>query len=233
MTRTLIFQAKDIDSSIFLSSPDNGLNFEGIIPSFLNKVTKESNIEIVYLHVPSGRVEEYLAQHKLDGSLMNKEWLVNPSNFLFTKPFLKFGYYFFSTKVLDNKINFESYLIGKRICTHRSYTYSEYPLLPKLFEEEKSIRIDSSSDESMLKMLLKGRCDVTLINEHTADWLIDNIFKNDLLYRSSKPIFNIEVTMAFASNWQSFVNDLNAYIDEIEGTDQMEEMINTAKKIKY
>ena len=109
-----------------MSSSDDEADFEGIIPSFLNKVAKKSNIKIEYNHVPSGRVEEYLERNKLGGSLMNKEWLVNPRNYLFTKPFLKYGYYLISTKPMNN-INFERYLVGKRICTHRSYTYPEYP----------------------------------------------------------------------------------------------------------
>ncbi|MDO6445683.1 transporter substrate-binding domain-containing protein [Colwellia sp. 1_MG-2023] len=229
----LVFQAKEVNKSVYMYSEDNGLTFEGIMPSILNRVAKKSNIKISFYHVPSSRVEEYLFTNKLDGSLMNKEWLDNPENFLFTKPFLKYGYFLFSTKAINEKQGYENYLTGKRICTHRSYLYPEYPVLSKLFDENKSIRIDSENDLSMLKMLLKNRCEVTIIDEHTGDWLINNLFKNESLYRSNKPIFNVELTMAFTTQWQPFVKEINNYIDKINKTNEMENIIKEAKAIKY
>jgi polar amino acid transport system substrate-binding protein len=226
----LYFQAKDPTSSIFMTPSAIDNTEKGIVPLILAKISKALKIKIIYYHVPSGRVEKLLTNGQLDGSLMNKEWLVKPKNFIFSRPFLNYQVYLYSKKPFAKQASNLEILTDKSICTHRSYRYAEYPLLQQLFIQKKATRIDSADERAMLQMLLKNRCDIALIDEFTTPWLLNSVeFKGAQVFKSAFPIISIELTMAFSKKWHFFVEQLNSHISQLIASGEMNKLLQKAQ----
>lgn len=85
-----------------------------------------------------------------------------------------------------------------------------YPSVTALFENGSVKRVDSSERLSMLNMLIKNRCQYTIMHQHYADTLIkSDTFKDIQIYRS--PLASNVVYMAIFLRPE--LKDIKQYFD--------------------
>ena len=227
--KTLYFQAKDAGPSIYMTPTSVNASSLGIIPRLFDEVITTLDITVVYQNAPSRRVEEYLNDGQLDGSIMNKEWMKNLDDVIFTIPFINYQVFIYSLTPIGKNKTFKTILSGKRICTHRGYSYSEFSELSTLFDNNTSFRVDSDHEPLMIKMLLKERCDIALIDEHSADWLFKTLQINKKIFKYPTPLISTNLTLAFNKKWYILVEKLNDHIRALNASSKMDEIINNAK----
>ena len=226
---TLYFQAKADRITVYTTPTSIAPDAKGIIPLILADIVKELNINVVYLRIPSGRVEDALLSGVLDGSMMSKTDMNSPDEVIFTKPFMTYQIFMYSKSPFTTNQSLDAVLVGKRICTHRSYNYSEVPDLDKLFTEKKSYRVDSETEFSMWSMLKKNRCDIALIDEHTANWLMASEPLENRVFKSSFPLISIEMTIVFSKKWKKLVEQLNEHISDLTISGKMTDIFRQAE----
>lgn len=226
---TLYFQARANKKTVYTTPTAIDPDANGIVALILADVVKRLNIEVVYQRLPSGRVEEALLSGALDGSMMSKKDMISPDEVLFTRPFMTYQIFLYSKSPFEKNKPLHALLVGKRICTHRSYTYPGVTDLLNVFAEKKSSRIDSGSDFTMWGMLQKNRCDIALIDEHTANWLMASAPSENKMFQSPLPLISIEITMAFNNQWKDLVERLNEHISNLISSGKMVEIYRQAE----
>ena len=206
---------------VIYKDQDTG-NFQGIVPDILNSMP-ESSIEIEYIHHNRLRGEDALYTNEVDATILTKEWASSPEKLIFTSPIFKHRDFIYSDAPFPAGAELDTTITGSDVCARRGYTY---PKLQQFFDRGSAKRIDTSSEETELKMLLLDRCHVAVVNEFIAEWLINNNNWQDDIYKLQYPLSDIDFTMAFTPDWQDFVLQLNNHISRIEESGELAAIIS-------
>jgi ABC-type amino acid transport substrate-binding protein len=196
--------------------------FKGIVPDILSSMPEEDRVRVDYIQYTRIRGEEALYNKDVDASILTREWASEPDKLLFTLPIYQHRDFIYSNKPVSPSSGLEEVLSGKNICTRRGYIYPE---LQHFFDEGIAFRIDTSSEETELKMLMLERCQLAVVNEFIADWLINNNDWQDEIHQALYPLNSIDFTMAFSPTWEAFVDKLNQHIMSIEQNGELAKII--------
>lgn len=200
--------------------------FKGIVPDILNSMPPEHQVSIDYIQHNRSRGEDALYNNEVDATILTKEWASNPDKLIFTRPIYKHQDFIYSNQAQYPMTDLEQTIAGKDICTRRGYIYPE---LEYFFQQDLADRVDTSSEETELRMLLLNRCQLAVMNEFIADWLINNnAWQGDI--HQLNLLNSIDFTMAFTPAWREFVDKLNQHIDRIEQNGELEKIINENRR---
>ena len=203
--------------------------FVGIVPDILNSMPEEDRVRIDYIQYTRIRGEEALYSKDVDASILTREWASAPEKLLFTLPLYPHRDFLYSNKPINPALGLEQIISGKNVCTRRGYIYPE---LQHFFSQDIANRVDTSSEETELKMLMLERCHFAIVNELIADWLINNNNWQNDIYQAQTPLNSINFTMAFSPNWKGFVDKLDQHILRIQQNGELAEIINRNKQAK-
>lgn len=158
----------------------------GIIPDLLQGVTQ---LNISFISNSRKRSEEQIYNNKADMILLSKAWLKHPEKVIATIPIHQHRSFLYRVKEFPKNFSLEKLHKTELVCTRKGYFY---PTLKIYFDNKILERVDSSSQISMMKMLLKKRCDYTAMSEFNAQNVLrSSAFKNKVIYRSEQPISTV------------------------------------------
>jgi ABC-type amino acid transport substrate-binding protein len=133
-------------------------------------------------------------------------WLENPKKFIYSNTIMPHVSYMYSTKKFQDQFSLNAHN-GALICTRRAYSY---PLLQPYFDDGKLVRVDSSSQQSIVNMLSKERCDFAVMSEENARGVMfDSVFCQSEFYQSPLPVMSDEVGFIINENLTQTRNKIN------------------------
>ena len=171
---------------IYKNKNKNTDHYQGIIPDVLQGLISDGLLKIKYVEYNRQRGENSLYNGKTDMSLLSKSWLLQPEKLIYTVPIIEHRSFLYREQKFTK--NFTLKKLGKNnfVCTRRVF---KYPKLQPYFDHGYLRRIDSTNQQTMLKMLFKHRCDMVVLNELNALSVFNkNIFKGKVLHKSIQPI---------------------------------------------
>jgi ABC-type amino acid transport substrate-binding protein len=186
-------------------------NVVGLVPEILQDFFQQQNIQVNYVADNRTRAEHRLYQGDVDAILLAKEWTQHPDKLLFSEPLLEHQDYLLARQPLPAQGQLTDWITGKAICTRQYYVYDAFTAF---FQSNQTARVDSSSELTQLKMLLNGRCDYAIMNEHVANWLLHHHFPNNKLYRSVTGFSPVGLTVAFHPRWKPQLAAFNRYLQQ-------------------
>lgn len=183
----------------------------GMVPEVLQEFFQQQNIRINYVSDNRTRAEHLLYQGKVDAMLLAKEWSKEPGQAIFSVPLIEHKDYLFSLTPIAVQGTLADWVKGKAICTRQYYVYEA---LAPFFLNNATARVDSSSEQTQLRMLLNGRCDYAYMNEHVAYWLLKHQFPDQHVYRSTEGFGAVGLTIAFHPRWEKQLQLFNRYLEQ-------------------
>lgn len=183
----------------------------GLVPELLQDFFQQQNIQVNYVADNRTRSEHRLYQGEVDAMLLAREWAKNPEQLLFSEPLLAHQDYLLALKPLPAQGQLADWIKGKAICTRQYYVYDAFT---DFFQSNVSARVDSPSELTQLKMLLNGRCDYAILNEHVANWLLYHHYPQHKLYRSATGFGSVGLTVAFHPRWKPYLPAFNQYLQQ-------------------
>jgi ABC-type amino acid transport substrate-binding protein len=183
-------------------------SYKGLIPDLLKEVSKQHSITVNYVDSNQQRIEVLLSTGKIDGFFSSGVWLENPNKLISSRNITAHKSYIYSARPFPKDFTFSD-IKGSSICTRKHYSY---PSANAFFDNGSAQRVDSSERLSMLNMLIKDRCQYTIMHQYNADALLNlEQFIKTQVYRSSLP--NNEVFMAIFLRPE--LVDIKQYIDSV------------------
>lgn len=166
--------------------------YDGVIVDILNKTKADYGIETSYVDSHRTRIESAINAGKVDGILSSNSWLKSPENLLSSITVHQHNSFFYKLGKFDDNFNIEL-VKSTTICTRNGYVY---PSITDLLENKSLIRFDVSSQELMLKMLLKNRCKLVIMNEHNATAILNKpSYQNANIFSSPLPSDTVKVSI--------------------------------------
>lgn len=193
----------------YMYQDENTEKVVGLVPELLQDFFNQHHISVHYVADNRTRAEHRLYQGEVDAILLAKEWTQHPEQLLFSEPLLEHQDYLFSRQPLAAQGQLADWVKGKTICTRQYYVYAA---LTPFFQNQGTVRVDSSSEMAQLKMLLNDRCDFAFMNEHVAYWLMYHHFPDHQLYRSAQGFGPVGLTVAFHPRWKTVLPAFNQYL---------------------
>jgi polar amino acid transport system substrate-binding protein len=136
---------------------ENGKLVSGIIKNIIDAMSAELNVDIEYIYTPRKREERYLQNHKIDITVIsNPSWLENSEQYLWSNPLFLEKDILVTVREKHLKINGLADLEQMTIGTILGYSY---PVLDKLFLENKLMRSDVNRLNLNFHRLSKGWID--------------------------------------------------------------------------
>jgi polar amino acid transport system substrate-binding protein len=141
----------------------------GILMDVLRAVTGPLDCTVTFRRLPDRRGWDMLAHGGVDVYATAREWIENPDRFLWTEPFMHnddvLVYRAGSPQIYSGP---ES-LYGRTVACIKGFVY---PALEDHFGPGRIMRIDATSPEAMLELLVRGRADAVLVNHTEIRWIL-------------------------------------------------------------
>jgi polar amino acid transport system substrate-binding protein len=198
-------------------------SYKGLIPDILNEVSKQHAITVNYVDSNQQRIEVFLASGKIDGFFASKAWLENPRGLINSRNITAHKSFLYSTRRFPQDFRLMD-IKGSNICTRKHYVY---PSVSALFNQGHAQRVDSSERPSMLNMLIKDRCQYTIMHQYNADALIDSVeFSNTQFYRSPLPSNVVYMSIFLRPELTDIKHYIDSVVEKMESNGRLAESIN-------
>ena len=136
----------------------------------------------------------FLASGKIDGFFSSVAWLENPHKLIKSRNIKAHKSYLYSTRPFATDFTLSD-IKDSSICTRKHY---KYPSVSTLFDNGSAQRIDTSERLHMLNMLIKNRCQYSIMHQYNADFLINSLqFNSTPIYRSPSPSKVVNMSIFF------------------------------------
>lgn len=180
----------------------------GIIPELLAPFFLAEGIKVEYLYDNRAGAEQRLYKGEVDAMMLSPDWAMQPEKLLFSIGIMPYHDYLFA-RTAEEVVQSIGQLQDKTICTRQYYVY---PTLQPLFAKGTLLRLDSSSQEAQLRMVLNKRCDLVYMNDLIVHWLAEQKFAAVQMYPAAIAVAQSELNIALNPRWQPLLPRLNAFL---------------------
>ncbi|MDM7860766.1 transporter substrate-binding domain-containing protein [Alteromonas sp. ASW11-36] len=207
-TLTLVVNSPGTPPHLYFNQTEN--KYDGVIPDLLRYAERNSHLTIEYVDSHRNRNEKFVSSGKFDMFYSSIAWVSQPADFISTIPIFSHESFLYAIVPFPADFSLDLNTTGK-VCTRRGF---KYPALEPLFADGNLIRIDSSSHDTMLKMLILGRCDMVEMNLKNASALIyAEEYKSTEFYRSSLPTSSVPAALIMHPNRAAERDIFNRFIE--------------------
>lgn len=193
----------------------------GILPELFAPFFRQQQLTSRYVFNNPLRAEQALYQGEIDAMFVSPSWLEHPDALLFSDAVLNYDDYLFSLKAEDVDLDLTA-ARALKICTREHYIYPE---LEVYFSRQGFVRIDASSQEAQLKMLLNQRCDLVYMNDVIAHWLMQQQLSPVRLFKLPQGAARASLSVSLHPRWQALLPALNQYILQLQQSGAIEQAI--------
>lgn len=205
-SETLIIHHAQFPPFIYLNGRSEQVT--GILPELFEAFFRQQKLSSRYVFNNPLRAEHALYQGDIDAMFINPAWVSQPADLLFSDAVINYDDYLFSLKPEDAAIDLTA-ARRLKICTREHYIY---PQLEPYFNQQGFIRVDSSSQEAQLKMLINQRCDLAYMNDVIANWLVRQQLQPVKLYPLQQAVAKSSISVCLHPKWHALLPALNQYI---------------------
>lgn len=204
--RALLFNMTSDGYPPFLIHPADGMPRGGIIHDTVATILDRLDHKLQPVWVPKKREIISLKLGKMDAMATALEWLRRPEDYLFSDPVMKVSNVLYSP--VNRPVDFHKIkdLSGLTAITHLGYVYP--PMAPH-FRNGTIHRHDTTSETAMLKMVMAGRGDFTIINDLVGQWLIRKNSWQARFSRSAREVTYYDYRILFTRKWAGLVPGFN------------------------
>jgi polar amino acid transport system substrate-binding protein len=225
---TLVYNVTDTGYPPFMIHPDSPEdNPRGIMYDILESAGKNLGFKVKVVTIPKKREIYFFNSNLLDVHATAREWVSNPSRFVFSEPVIKVKNVLFSLKA--NPFSYKSIddLNGKTAVAHIGFVY---PPLTAKFESGTITRVDAGSEVAMLRMIQLGRGDFAIINNLVGAWHIKERGLEDQFHATEKAVTDYEYRFMFSKKWAKLVPKFNQELKKMKTDGRLSKII---KKYGY
>ena len=197
-------------------------DFSGIVVDIFDSMSDYHSGAIDYEVHNRVRGEQQLYTGKFQATILSPQWVAEPKKLLFSESIYEHVEHLYALKPIANE-PIRTLIKDRTICTRRGY---RYPRLDILFDQNYAKRMDSNTEEAMLRMLLLQRCDFVLSNEFVAEWLIDKFAWKNTIYKSPVVVDSVGFKLAFHPDKSELLDRVNQHIVQLKKTGQLEKIIS-------
>ncbi len=130
---------------------------KGVVVDILRMALSPARLTVTPVYGPRKRLMGLFRQDKVDIDVMNAAWIPADLPVLFSNKVYTFNDIIYARVEDLARIGSFEALKGHTVCTQTSYIYAKIQIL---LDAGSINRIDSETQEKMLKMLLGNRCDI-------------------------------------------------------------------------
>lgn len=208
-------------SAPFFHQDDRG-NYIGVVPSLMAKAAALAGIKVEYVPIDRRGAEFAVYNGDADGMILSRAWAKRPDKVLFSKPIYDLNKYFFSLTPLAKGATPVDWLAGKSVCLRQHYIY---PRLQPLIDAGALLPVYLTDFPLMLELLQSGRCETVYMNEHKAQWLIQQKKVQIRVFRSARYWDSVKSSIAVGRQWQAFLLLFNQQVAKIQQTNALKAYI--------
>jgi polar amino acid transport system substrate-binding protein len=206
-------------SAPYLYYDEKQKKYNGVVTDFFHQLIEDKLLEIEYLDSNRIRSEKFLYEGTADIFLSSRSWLSNPEKVLISDSLLAHRSFLYGMNEFPSDFELRN-LSKKRICTRRGY---HYPVLEPLFASKALARADSSSQSTMIDMLIRGRCDYAIFNEHNASYLIlSDKFCDRKFFKSPQAISSVDIAFILGAELVASLQLINQHLKSFKANNQQQ-----------
>ncbi len=222
----LIFAVNSPGAAPYLYLDDTSNEYVGLVVDFFREMEKDKHVIVEYIDANRTRSEQFIYTGRADVFLSSLAWIQQPDLVVSSEELSPNRTFLYSTSPFDDDFELSS-LTNERICTRRAYVY---PTLAPLFDLSLQ-RVDSSSQQTGLFMLQKGRCDFSVMNQFNAYSLFNTAdFCQQRFYRSPKAINSVPNALIFSLKNAPLIPLVNSYLQDFKASGGVEASLSQHMK---
>lgn len=190
----------------------------GLVPDLLNQVAAEQGSKVVYSIYNRYRAEEALYSGEADAIILVKEWTASPEQLIFSQPLVEVAEYLYQSTPFEPDMSLPDLIDEKIICARRGYAY---PQLDNLFAQNIATRVDTSSEITQFKMLIRNRCQLAIADNYTAHWIQQQYGWEQQITQALPISSNTPYTVAFTKDNREFAEKFDKLIGKMKESGEL------------
>lgn len=171
--------------------------YQGVVVDFFDSFDTPDAFNVEYIDSSRARNEQLVEAGKADLFLGSSIWMTPPDRFIYSDFIMSHNSYMYAITPFGSAFAANDHERA-HVCTRYDY---KYPSLDPYFKQNKLIRVDSSSQETMTHMLAKGRCQFAIMSDENARAVMfSQKFCNDEFYQSPVPVSEVNISFIMNRN---------------------------------
>ncbi|MDO6840740.1 transporter substrate-binding domain-containing protein [Paraglaciecola chathamensis] len=196
---TLTFAVNTPGSFPYLYFDNNTKSYQGVVRDFLDTLQNRELFDVRFVDSNQQRSERFVTEGKVDLYLANPGWVSEPEKVTATLPIIMHNTFLYSTAPFEERFNINT-LVNRKMCTQQDYVYTG---LQALFDHRQLVRVESARQDTLGLMLVKGRCDYSVLNDYNAKLVFSAPeYCAESIYESPKPTSTIALTIVMRAALQ-------------------------------
>ena len=205
----------------YIYSDNAAAQIVGIIPELLAPFFLAEGISVEYIYDNRAGAEQRLYKGEVDAMMLSPDWAKHPEKLIFSVGVIPYHDYLFA-RTAQEAVQSLAQLQDKTICTREYYVY---PKLQPLFAKGTLLRLDSSSQEAQLRMVLNKRCDLVYMNDLIVHWLAEKKFDSVKMYPAEVMVAKSELNIALNPRWKPLLIRLNAFLVQQQQNGEVQRIV--------
>ncbi|MFT2089852.1 substrate-binding periplasmic protein [Paraglaciecola sp. 2405UD69-4] len=206
--------------------------YAGILIDMSEELGRRMGLKVEFIPTPRNKVEANILSGEYNATFLAKSWVSIQEKVLFSEPFYYYSEYLYSTTPFESSGAIESWARGKTICTRDNFVH---PVIDPLLKQNILNRLNVSVGAPIIKIMMKGRCDLALIDEFRKEWLVNNIPNMSDIYRTPNYVSKEFISLMLNKDWQHRLQDFDSTIITMKQTGVIDEIVtrHSTRKLDY
>ena len=204
----------------------------GILVDISEELGKRMGLDVEFISTPRNKLEANILSGDYNVTFVAESWVSIQDKVLFSEDFYVYAEYLYSTRPFESKGVLEQWVKDRTVCTRDNFIH---PVIEPFMHSGALKRLNVSLGAPIIKIMIKGRCDLALVDDFRAEWLKSNIDNMNTLYRTPGYVDQQRISLMLSKVWQQKLPEFNLNINDMKQSGLVDEIVrrHSARKLTW
>lgn len=194
----------------------------GILIDLSEELGRRMKLKVEFVSTPRNKLEANILSGDYNTTFLAESWVSIQDQVLFSEDFYVYAEYLYSTRPFKSNSSLNNWVEGRTVCTRDNFVH---PVIEPFMEQKTLKRLNVSLGAPIIKIMMRGRCDLALIDDFRTEWLRNNIADMNTLYRTPDYVAQEHITLMLSKAWQQRLPEFNSHINDMKQSGVVDEIV--------
>ncbi|MEP1384071.1 MAG: transporter substrate-binding domain-containing protein [Paraglaciecola sp.] len=194
----------------------------GILIDLSEELGRRMGLEVEFISTPRNKLEANILNGTYNATFLAKSWVSIPEQVLFSEYFYVYAEYLYSTHPFESTGSLSNWVEGRTVCTRENFIH---PVIEPFMEQKTLKRLNVSLGAPVIRIMMKDRCDLALVDDFRKEWLQNNIADMNVLYRTPDYVAQEHISLMLSKDWLQKLPEFNLHISNMKQSGMVDEIV--------
>ncbi|MEP0354437.1 transporter substrate-binding domain-containing protein [Paraglaciecola sp.] len=194
----------------------------GILIDLSEELGRRMGLNVEFISTPRNKLEENILNGNYNATFLAKSWVSIQEQVLFSEDFYVYAEYLYSTRPFESTGSLSNWVEGRTVCTRDNFIH---PVIEPFLKQKTLKRLNVSLGAPIVRIMMTGRCDLTLVDDFRTEWLRNNIADMNTLHRTPDYVAQESIALMLSKVWLQRLPEFNLHIEDMKQSGVVDEIV--------